>query len=91
MEEEGKQYGYGKRPLWQWLFLYAVVVVVIYGLIYYFVLAKKGGYNNNNSAAIPSYTTPTTNTQSTPSSAVKTQKITVVGTEFAISPFLLVV
>ncbi|KKQ25287.1 MAG: hypothetical protein US62_C0002G0032 [Candidatus Woesebacteria bacterium GW2011_GWA1_37_8] len=32
---------YKKRPLWQWLLIYAVVAVVAYGLIYYFVIAKK--------------------------------------------------
>jgi uncharacterized cupredoxin-like copper-binding protein len=89
MEEEKKQYGYGKRPLWQWLFLYAVVAVVIYGLVYYFVLAKKGGYGGGNSATVPNYTTPTsmpTAPSQATSSAMEAQKITVVGTEFTFSP-----
>lgn len=31
---------YGKRPLWQWIAIYAVIGLIIYGLIYYFVIAK---------------------------------------------------
>lgn len=43
MEETGnKSYGYGKRPLWQWLLLYAVIGIVAYVGIYYFFIAKKG-------------------------------------------------
>ncbi len=45
-EENKKTEGYGKRPLWQWLLLYAVVAVVVYGLFYYFVLAKNNGNNS---------------------------------------------
>lgn len=48
-KEEKKAYGYGKRPLWQWILIYLVVGVIVYGLIYYFVLAKHGGYNYNSS------------------------------------------
>lgn len=97
MEDEGKKYSYGKRPLWQWIAIYAVIAVVLYGAFYYLVLAKKGGSTyNNNSAVVPSYTSPTTapttiqtTPQSqTPSSAAtaQMQKITVQGTEFAFSP-----
>ncbi len=46
-ENSDKSYGYGKRPLWQWVFIYVVIGGIIYGLIYYFVLAKNGGYSNN--------------------------------------------
>lgn len=72
MEETGtnKSYGYGKRPMWQWVLLYLVIGAVVYGLIYYFVLAKKSGYNYNSSA--PSYTTQTAVPTSTP--AVPTVK-----------------
>jgi len=53
MEEETKQDGYGKRPLWQWLVLYVVIGVVIYGAVYYFILAKhQTGYSMNSSAAV---------------------------------------
>lgn len=44
---EKKSYGYGKRPLWQWIFLYVVIGAIVYGIIYYFVFAKKGGYTTN--------------------------------------------
>lgn len=42
-----KSYGYGKRPLWQWIVLYVVIGAVVYGAVYYFFLAKKGGYSSN--------------------------------------------
>ncbi|HUD04798.1 MAG TPA: cupredoxin domain-containing protein [Patescibacteria group bacterium] len=88
MDDEQKQYGYGKRPLWQWILLYIVIGVVIYGLVYYFVLAKNGkGYNNT--AVTPTYTSPTTiqtSPSQAPSSAVTIQKITVTGTEYAFTP-----
>lgn len=32
--------GYGKRPTWQWVIIYAVVAAIVYGLVYYFVLSK---------------------------------------------------
>lgn len=41
MAEEYKS-GYGsKRPLWQWIAIYAVIGLIVYGLVYYFVLAPK--------------------------------------------------
>jgi hypothetical protein len=50
MEEEKKQDGYGKRPLWQWVLLYIVIGVVIYGAVYYFVLGKNSkGYSTSSS------------------------------------------
>lgn len=33
--------GYGKRPMWQWVLIYALVGGVIYYLIYYFFM--RGG------------------------------------------------
>ncbi|HSX19117.1 MAG TPA: hypothetical protein VLE91_03200 [Candidatus Saccharimonadales bacterium] len=47
--------GYGKRPLWQWILIYAVVGFVIYGAVYYFFLAKKGGYSSGGGQSAPSY------------------------------------
>jgi hypothetical protein len=50
MEDEGKTpekkptKGYGKRPAWQWVFIYIVIAIVVYGLIYYIFI--KGGDNN---------------------------------------------
>ena len=35
--EYGYEYKYGKRPLWQWILLYAVIAAVAYGIIYYIV------------------------------------------------------
>ncbi|MDE1925124.1 MAG: cupredoxin family copper-binding protein [Patescibacteria group bacterium] len=55
MENNDQAYGYGKRPLWHWILLYAVIAVVVYAFVYYFFFANKGGYNTS------SYT-PTTNT-----------------------------
>jgi hypothetical protein len=34
--------GYGKRPTWQWVLIYAIAAIVVYGLIYY-ILIKDGG------------------------------------------------
>jgi len=34
-------YGYGKRPLWQWVLIYVVVALVVYGGVYYFFFAKN--------------------------------------------------
>src|SRR3989304_9724785 len=70
MDKEGdSNYGYGKRPLWQWILICVVVGLIIYGLIYYFVLAKKGRYNYSASPvarpAAGSQTTPTAQTQNT--------------------------
>lgn len=45
-QKDNSSYGYGKRPLWQWVLIYAVIGIVVYGLIYYFVFAKKRGYNS---------------------------------------------
>jgi len=45
MDEEKSGYGYGKRPMWQWIVLYVVVGGALYGLVYYFFFAGKGGYN----------------------------------------------
>jgi len=41
--------GYGKRPLWQWIVIYAVIGGIVYAGIYYFVIAKKGGYSSSSS------------------------------------------
>lgn len=46
-EYQKKSSGYGKRPLWQWILVYAVIGAIVYGAIYYFVIAKKGGYQYN--------------------------------------------
>ncbi len=46
---EKKSYGYGKRPLWQWVVIYVVLGLVVYGAIYYFFLAKRGGYTASGS------------------------------------------
>jgi len=35
---------YSKRPIWQWIAIYAVVGVVIYGAVYLFFF-NKSGYN----------------------------------------------
>lgn len=90
-DEAQKVSGYNKRPLWQWIALYVIIAILVYGLIYYFVLAKKGRYNSNQAGQ---YQQPTqTQTQqvvtqpsSSTSANVKSQQITVEGTEFSFSP-----
>jgi plastocyanin len=38
-------YGYGKRPLWHWVLVYALIGGVIYAAVYFVFIAKKGGYS----------------------------------------------
>lgn len=58
-EKTDKGYGYGKRPLWQWILLYVVIGGIIYGLIYYFVLAKNSNsYNYGSSGQGSQQTSP---------------------------------
>lgn len=80
--------GYSKRPLWQWILIYAVVGIVVYGLIYYFVFAKKGGTSYNPSPT----TAPATNSEATPSTtATETSEGTVTLTADGFSPATLTV
>lgn len=53
--------GYGNKPLWQWIVIYAVIGLVIYGAVYYFLFANKGNYNSNSN----SYVQPPQTTQAT--------------------------
>lgn len=69
--------GYGKRPLWQWITIYAVLGIVVYGLIYYFILSKKGGYNTNPSPTTP----PVTTSEATFSTTATAQKIVTLTTD----------
>lgn len=49
--------GYGRRPLWQWIVLYAIIGGLVYYGIYYFAVAKKDGYQtaNTNTASSSPY------------------------------------
>lgn len=87
-EQEKTTQGYGKRPLWQWVLIYAVIAVVLYGLVYYFVLSKNGTgtYNYNQSGTQHNVTPTTAQTQVSPTGAVASEKITVEGSEFAFTP-----
>lgn len=51
--------GYDKRPIWQWVLMYAVIAGVVYGLVYYFVFAGNGysAPTSSNGTAAP-YTAP---------------------------------
>lgn len=42
--------GYNKRPLWQWVVIYAILGAIIYGAVYYFFLSKNNGYNDSKSS-----------------------------------------
>lgn len=50
MKEKKTQNGYSKRPLWQWIAIYAVIGIILYGAVYYFFLAKKDGYSYSSSS-----------------------------------------
>jgi len=39
--KSSKGYGYGKRPMWHWILLYAVVGVIVYGAIYLFMMMNN--------------------------------------------------
>lgn len=58
MAEEEKSSGYGKRPVWQWVAIYAVVGLVVYGAIYYLFMAKKGGYSYGAQQPSPTSSAP---------------------------------
>lgn len=68
MDEEKSAYGYGKKPLWQWVLLYVVVGGVIYALIYYFWFAGQG-YNYSPASSQPTQTQTNQTPQSTPSAS----------------------
>lgn len=78
---QNQNYGYGKRPLWQWILIYVVIGGILYGLIYYFVFANKGGYSytNNNSK------------QTTPAGSTTIAKNSVQISSFSYSPETLVI
>lgn len=98
MNEEKSGYGYGKRPLWQWVILYVVIGGALYGLVYYFFFASKGGYNYgtvNTTAETQTQapattqpgTTTTGQTTSSPASvAPAPQTTSVIISNFAFSP-----
>lgn len=89
MNEEKTGYGYGKRPLWQWVVLYAVVGGVLYGLVYYFFFANKGGYNYSTPAYAPvsNQTTPAPSPEPiAPVSPQSVQSVSVAISDFAFSP-----
>lgn len=69
--QDNSSYGSSKRPIWQWVVIYAVIGLVVYGLIYYFVLAKKGGSPYN---PVPT-TTPAVTSESSPSAEVTPQEV----------------
>jgi len=74
---EQNTYGYGKKPLWQWVLIYLVVGGIIYALIYYFYLSKKGGYNYNYNQSATVYPSQPAAT-SAPTETVMTKEMTVV-------------
>lgn len=90
MAEEATS-SYGKRPLWQWILLYAVVGVIVYGLVYYFVFAKKGGYSSNQNPTGNYQQNVSPTTAQAPSTSTESQKFTIEGNEFAFTPSTLTV
>src|SRR3972149_9123971 len=88
-EENISGYGkssYGKRPLWQWLLIYAIVGAVVYGLIYYFVLAKKGGTAYSPTPTPPAATVVPTKVPEATSSVTQTKEETVILTKTGFAP-----
>jgi plastocyanin len=79
--DEPKNTSYGKRPIWQWILIYAVVGLFIYGLIYYFAMPKSGG----------GYQSPTTATPQPATSAVPASTNEVTIQNFSFSPATLTI
>jgi hypothetical protein len=91
MDQEKSGYGYGKRPVWQWVLMYLVVGGIIYALVYYFMFAPRGYNYNAPSEPTQTQTTPTPHTTSgthpagvqtngaVPSATPTPQSITVTG------------
>lgn len=77
---------YGKRPLWQWIGIYAVIAVVVYGLVYYLFLGKNNGYMTGQGGGYPTTAAQNQTGSQNPSSSVNTMQIAVTGNEFAFSP-----
>ena len=77
---------YGKRPLWQWLLLYAIVAIIVYGAFYYFVLAKKGGDSTTSNPYSNNQTVSPTEAMESSESSMEMMKINVSGSEFAFTP-----
>lgn len=72
--------GYGKRPLWQWIGIYAVIAVVVYGLAYYLFFSKNSNYAPNQTNQNPSAQ------QGVGGAGNQTVMMTVTGNEFAFQP-----
>lgn len=75
---------YGKRPLWQWVLIYAVIGAVLYGLVYYFILGKRGGTSYAPAPTAPVATAPATSPATT--SATETSQETITLTSDGFSP-----
>lgn len=78
---------YGKRPLWQWALMYAIIGLVVYGLIYYFVLGRRGGSTYNT---IPT-SSPGTTLESSPSATTEVSQDTIILTADGFTPATLTV
>src|SRR3989344_3502198 len=59
-KKENSSSSYNKRPLGQWIAIYALVAIVIYGLVYYLFLSKKQSpYSTSTQETSVSQTSPT--------------------------------
>src|SRR5581483_1437082 len=61
--EPTKRYGYGKRPLWQWIVLYLLIGGIAYAVIYYVFFTKGSGYSYKGSQYQANYPSQNTNSQ----------------------------
>lgn len=68
--------GYQKKPMWQWIAIYAIIGVIVYGVIYYF-MANKGGYGAQTTtfpSPLATQTAPTATQTTKPTSYLKDPK-----------------
>ncbi len=68
------QYGYGKRPWWQWLIIYIIVGAIAYGLVYYFFIANNGTSNYSSQENQQNYQSPSVSVEPT-NNALQNMKI----------------
>lgn len=85
---EKTQGGYGKKPMWQWIAIYAVIGVVVYGLVYYLFIAKKQTkpYNTTTQVTNSTQTSPTTKPMTNPANQIDQEEVKVTLTKSGFSP-----
>jgi hypothetical protein len=48
-QQPAKKGGYSKRPVWQWILLYAIVAAIVYYAVYLIFFHHTGGATSSSS------------------------------------------